>query len=131
MIKKMYKCDVTCSLPPPPVANCHTFSDPLPLERDVLYGQPPTRSTRSSSCLTLSRPPVTSHIMFFNRAIGYPSLHHVFGLTYHQKYTHHFFVSTTVIANHKTSSSSGSSIRHPRAFHLKLKCHLFKHSYVP
>src|SRR6218665_2049663 len=27
--KKMYKCDVTCSLPPP-VTNCHTFSDPSP-----------------------------------------------------------------------------------------------------
>src|SRR6218665_3266231 len=23
--------------PPPSVTNCHTFSDPLPLERDVLY----------------------------------------------------------------------------------------------
>src|SRR6218665_887182 len=30
---------VTCSLPPLPVPNCHTFSDPLPLERDVLYGR--------------------------------------------------------------------------------------------
>ena len=29
--------------PPPPVTNCHTFSDPLPpLERDILYGRPPT-----------------------------------------------------------------------------------------
>ena len=26
--------------PHPSVTNCHTFSDPLPLERDVLYGQP-------------------------------------------------------------------------------------------
>ena len=26
--------------PPPPVTNCHTYSDPLPLERDVLYGRP-------------------------------------------------------------------------------------------
>ena len=26
--------------PPPPVTNCHTFSNPLPLERDVLYGRP-------------------------------------------------------------------------------------------
>jgi len=25
---------------PPPVTNCHTFSDPLPLERDILYGRP-------------------------------------------------------------------------------------------
>src|SRR6218665_1059870 len=27
-------------LDPSPVTNCHTFSDPLPLERDVLYGRP-------------------------------------------------------------------------------------------
>ena len=28
---------------PSPVTNCHTFSDPLPpLERDILYGRPPT-----------------------------------------------------------------------------------------
>ena len=39
-VKKIYKCDVTCSLPLPSVTNCHTFSDPSPLERDVLYGQP-------------------------------------------------------------------------------------------
>ena len=38
--KRMYKCDVTGSLPPPSVTNCHTFPDPLPLERDVLYGRP-------------------------------------------------------------------------------------------
>jgi|SRR6218665_436020 len=25
---------------PPPVTNCHTISDPLPFERDVLYGRP-------------------------------------------------------------------------------------------
>src|SRR6218665_3600557 len=43
MIKKMYKCDVTCSLPP--TSPCHKLSHllgPLPLERDVLYGRPPT-----------------------------------------------------------------------------------------
>src|SRR6218665_891821 len=28
---------------PPSVTNCHTFSDPLPLERDVLYGRPPIK----------------------------------------------------------------------------------------
>jgi len=46
---KNYKCDVTCSLPPlPPVTNCHTFSDPFPLERDVLYGRPLMRLPRPS-----------------------------------------------------------------------------------
>jgi len=37
---KNYKCDVTCSLPPPP---CHKLSHllgPPPLERDVLYRRP-------------------------------------------------------------------------------------------
>ena len=28
------------ALDPSPVTNCHTFSNPLPLERDVLYGRP-------------------------------------------------------------------------------------------
>ena len=28
--KNLYKHDVTCSWPPPPVTNRHTFSDPLP-----------------------------------------------------------------------------------------------------
>src|SRR6218665_134770 len=42
---------------------------------------------------------------------------------------HHFFTSTTVIANHKTSPSYVSSISSPRTFHSKLKCHFFKHFY--
>jgi len=25
---------------PLPLSNCHTFSDPIPLKRDVLYGRP-------------------------------------------------------------------------------------------
>ena len=28
------------ALAPSPVTNCHTFSNPLPLERYVLYGRP-------------------------------------------------------------------------------------------
>src|SRR6218665_1541910 len=31
--------------PLPPVTICHTFSDPSPLERDVLYGRPLRRET--------------------------------------------------------------------------------------
>src|SRR6218665_3056136 len=43
-----------------------------------LFTIQPTRSTRSSSCLTLSHPPVTSHLMFSNRAISITPrpLHH-------------------------------------------------------
>src|SRR6218665_2046325 len=40
MYEFFQKCDVTCSWTPSPVTNCHTFSDPLPLERDVLYRRP-------------------------------------------------------------------------------------------
>src|SRR6218665_3067237 len=36
-------------LTPPPVTNCHTFSEPLPLERDVLYGRPLRPSRRVSA----------------------------------------------------------------------------------
>src|SRR6218665_1604963 len=35
---KFETCDVTCSCTLSPVTNCYTFSEPLPLERDVLYG---------------------------------------------------------------------------------------------
>src|SRR6218665_191109 len=40
MIKKFIS--MTSHALDPPVTNCHTFSDPLPLERDVLYGRPLT-----------------------------------------------------------------------------------------
>ena len=42
MIKKCNGLRVTSHAldPHPPVTNCHTFSDPFPLERDVLYGRP-------------------------------------------------------------------------------------------
>src|SRR6218665_3004258 len=42
---------------------------------------------------------------------------------------HPFFTSTIVTPKHKTSSSSCSSVCHPRAFHSKLKSHLFKPSF--
>src|SRR6218665_212056 len=45
---------IPCSLPSP----CTYLRE--------LFTIQPTHSTRSSSCLTLSRPPVTSHLMFSN-----------------------------------------------------------------
>src|SRR6218665_3709603 len=51
------------------------------------------------------------HLISYSPTEQYPSLHHVFGMTYTTRTPHHLFVSTTVIANHNTSSSS--SIRHP------------------
>ena len=92
-----------------------------------LFTIQPTRSTRSSSCLTLSRPPVTSHLTFSERAIS---------------------VSAPRLWNDLSSDlrtfslpppSSLQSIEHhlhhaplsviPRAFHSKLKSHLFKLSF--
>src|SRR6218665_1850272 len=96
-----------------------------PLGKSQLFTIQPTRS---SSCLTLSRPPVTSHLMFSNRAISITAPR-LWNDLPPELDPHHFFASTAVIANHKTSSSSASSIRHPRAFHSKLKSHLFKHSF--
>ena len=40
-MKKLKVWRHTIFTPPPPVTNCHTFSDPPPpLERDILYGRP-------------------------------------------------------------------------------------------
>src|SRR6218665_2309011 len=50
--KNFYKCDVPCSLPPPPVKNCHSFSDPSPLERDVPYGRPESDPRRQEQLFT-------------------------------------------------------------------------------
>ena len=40
-MKSFLKCDVTCFWTLPSVRNCHTFSDPSPFERNVLYGRAP------------------------------------------------------------------------------------------
>ena len=84
--------DIHMGLDPLPPSTCvHLSLTPSPLRVDVINGWPltynslrssqptylrelftiqPTHSTRSSSCLTLSRSPVTSHLMFSNRAIS-------------------------------------------------------------
>ena len=43
------------SRPPPPVTNCYTISDPLPLERDVLYGRPQLIQERCDESEGLSK----------------------------------------------------------------------------
>ena len=84
------------------------------------------------SIIILSHPfstPVTSHL---THVLQLSHIHHcTTSLEWPTTWApHHFFTFKTVIANHKTSSSSGSSICHPPgAFHSILKCHLFKHSY--
>src|SRR6218665_1986990 len=86
------------------------------------------QSNRSSSCLTISRPPVTSHIMFSNRAISItvpriwndlpPKLRTVYlPLPPSLPITRHHLHPVLLSVTH-------------RAFRLKLKCHVFKHSYL-
>src|SRR6218665_3664760 len=53
-----------------PVITYNSLQSSQPTYLRELFTIQPTRSTRSSSSLTLSRPPVTSHLMFSNRAIS-------------------------------------------------------------
>src|SRR6218665_922332 len=48
----------------------NSLQSPQPTYRRELFTIQPTPSTRSSSCFTLSRPPITSHLMFSSRAIS-------------------------------------------------------------
>src|SRR6218665_139440 len=91
-----------------------------------LFPIQPTRSTRSSSCPTLSRPPVPSHLMFSNRAISItaprlwndlPPELRTFSLPPPS--------SLQIIKHHHHAPLSVT----PRAFHSKLKSHLFKLSF--
>src|SRR6218665_4051382 len=45
------KCDVTCSWPLSSVTICDTFLDLLPLERDVLHGEPLCKPILTSICV--------------------------------------------------------------------------------
>ena len=93
--------------------------------RDLFTIQP-TRSTRSSSCLTLSRPPVTSHLKFSNRAISHaaPRLWNDLPLEFRQ-----FSVpAPSFTITHLHPPQAPLSIT-PRVFHSKLKSHLFRLSY--
>src|SRR6218665_1162952 len=80
----------------------------------------PSRSTRSSSCLTLSRP--QSLLISCSPTEPYPSLHHVFGVTYHLNFAPFLYL------HHRHCQSKDIHLLYPspRAFHSKLKCHLFK-----
>jgi len=78
----------------------NSLQSPQPTYLHKLFTIQPTLSTRSSSCLTLSRPLVSSHVLQLNHIhLCTTSLEWPTTLT-----PHHFFTSTIVIANHKTSS---------------------------
>jgi len=91
-----------------------------------LFTIQPTRSTRSSACLTLSRPPVTSHLKFSNRAISNsaPRLWNDLPAEFRS-----FSVPPpSLLITHHHLPQAPLSIT-PRAFHSKLKTLLFKNSY--
>jgi hypothetical protein len=85
-----------------------------------------TRSTRSSSCLTLSRPTVTTRLRFSNRAISYTAPRLWNDLP--REFRKFSFPPSSLHITHHHLSQAPLSIT-PRAFHSKLKSHLFKNSY--
>src|SRR3984885_9721317 len=125
-----------------PTAN--PLQSPFINQYSLQYSQPkylrelfliqPTRSTRSSSYLTLSRPPVTSRLKFSNRAISHtaprlwndlPSELRKLSVSSPSSSTIH--PSPPLITHHQLPQSPLSIS--PHAFHSKLKSYLFKNSY--
>src|SRR6218665_218923 len=99
------------SSPPSPL----TFASFSPFSQPALPDHPPV------SPFLEPRSPLTSR----SPKEPYPSLHRVSGMTCHLNsppflYLHH---------HHSKSSSARSYVCHPRAFHSKLKFHLFKLSF--
>ena len=119
--------------PPPPVTNCHTFSDPLPPRAwRTLWTAPKTAAHHSAnplwrSCLSLSRHP--SHYSSQVSPVDpYSSLLHIFRMLCRLNFAvllfiHHHGKSPTIMFL-RLSGSYINSI-----FHLKLKCHFFKNAY--
>src|SRR6218665_1386360 len=60
-------------LTPPPVINCHTFSDPIPLERGVLYGRPPIPKIDAYMYVFSALPQFTAGMMSSCNDPGWPS----------------------------------------------------------
>ena len=112
----------------PPVTNCHTFSDPSPSSVTYFMDGPFTCMCKQIFVKIFFVRSVFSCVRASYDLCAHAHAHSLEGTLPTTWTLHHFFTSTTIIANHKTSSSPGSSICH-RAFHSKLKCHLFKHSY--
>ena len=91
-----------------------------------LFTIQPTRSTRSSACLTLSRPPVRSHLKFSNRAISISAPRLWNDLP--PEFRSFSVPSSSFLITHHNLPQAPLSIT-PRAFHSKLKTLLFTISY--
>src|SRR6218665_1695683 len=92
-----------------------------------LFTIQPTRSTRSSSCLTLSRSQVTSDLMFSNGAISITAARLWNVLSSELRTISSAPPSSLPITRHHLHPPPLTVT--PRAFHSKLKYHLFKQSY--
>src|SRR6218665_3269924 len=87
----------------------------------------PIRSTRSSSCLTLSRPPVIPHLFFPSGAISITAPRLWNDLSPELRTISSPPPPSLPITRHHLPLPPLSVT--PRAFHSKLKSHLFNHSY--
>ena len=95
-----------------------------------LFTIQPTSSTRSSSCLTLSRPPVTFHLTFCNRAISITAPRLWNDLPPELRTFSLPPPSSSQITKHHLHPAEPAPLSvTPRTFHSKLKFHLFKHYY--
>src|SRR6218665_3825113 len=100
---------------PSSLPNPLTFANSSPSNQPALLDHHPVSPFLDPRSLLISCSPTEP----------YPPLHHVFGMTYHLNsapflYLHH---------RHCQSQDIRLLYPSPRAFHSKLKCHLFKHSY--
>ena len=93
--------------------------------------QPP-RATRSSSVVTLSRPPTSSSPRITNRSFRYASPHlwNQLPVSFRQTHTKHRADDVTLSNSPPTYSPLSPSITHS-LFHSRLKTHLFHKSFPP
>jgi len=93
--------------------------------------QPP-RATRSSSVVTLSRPPTSSSLRITNRSFRYASPHlwHQLPVSFRQPCIKHPADDVTHSNSPSTCSPLSPSTTHS-LFHSRLKTHLFHKSFPP
>ena len=97
----------------------------------VLVGFKP-RATRSSSVVTLSRPPTSSSLKITNRSFRYASPHlwNQLPVSFRQPCTKHPADDVTLSNSPSIFSPLSPSITHS-LFHSRLKTHLFHKSFPP
>ena len=100
--------------------------------RNLISLQPP-RSTRSSSVVTLSRPPTISSLKITDRSFSYASPCLWNQLSDSFRHPHHSRLDSppNPLLNSSLSSSPLSSSITPSLFHSRLKTYLFNKSFPP